>query len=48
MDQALHKAGAFLSLLHQVQLQVVALDFKMTDLKIMVVQLVVQVLQYLQ
>jgi hypothetical protein len=38
----------FLNLLHQVQVQVVALGFNLMDLKIMVVQVGVQVLQFLQ
>jgi hypothetical protein len=48
MVQVLHKVETFLNLLHQVQVQVVALGFNLMDLKIMVVQVGVQVLQFLQ
>jgi hypothetical protein len=48
MDRALHKVETFLNLLHQVQVQGVALDFNMMDRLIMVAQVAVQGLQYLQ
>ena len=48
MDQVLHKAGTFLNPLHLLLALVVVEDFNMMALKIMVAQVVVQVLQYLQ
>ena len=48
MVQVLHKVETFLNLLHQVQVQVVAQGFNLMGLKIMVVQVAVQGLQFLQ